>query len=86
MSHTHLHARIQDFISGGGGGGVQTRRPESSLDLLSLLHSLQRASNGVLTEKTILSKDPEEVQHFPGRSNFFHRGPNANFYRNPYNL
>ena len=30
MSHTHLHARIQDFISGGGGGGPDpTARKQS---------------------------------------------------------
>ena len=34
MSHTLLHARIQDFISrGGGGGGVQARLPDISLHL-----------------------------------------------------
>ena len=30
-----IHARIQDFLSGGrggGGGGVEARRPENSLD------------------------------------------------------
>ena len=27
-----VHARIQEFLSGGGGGGVEARRPESSLD------------------------------------------------------
>ena len=28
-----VHARIQDFLSsGGGGGGVDVRRPENSLD------------------------------------------------------
>ena len=90
MSHTLLHARIHFR---GGGGMVQARRPENSLYIfcffllsLNLLNSTQRASNGFITEKTILSKDPEGVQHFRGGSNFFHRGPNANFYRNQYNL
>ena len=27
-----VHARIQDFLSSGGGGGVDVRRPENSLD------------------------------------------------------
>ena len=45
----------------------------------------------LLQRKLYFSKDPEGVQHFPGwGSNFFQRGggggPNANFYRNPYNL
>ena len=75
------------------GGGVQARQPECSLDfffvfilVLNLFYSLQRASNGFITEKTILLKDPEGVQLFPGESNFVHGGPNANFYRNPYSL
>ena len=34
--------------------------------VLNLFYSLQRASNGFITEKTILSKDPEGVQHFQG--------------------
>ena len=50
-------ARIQDFFSGRG-GGVQARRPENSLDnivlVLSLFYNLQRGSNGLFTEKTIL--------------------------------
>ena len=54
--------------------------------VLNLFYSLQRASNGFITEKTILLKDPEGVQLFPGESNFVHGGPHANFYRNPYNL
>ena len=38
--------------------------------------------------KLYFSKDPERVQPFPGGggSNFFQGGPNAIFYRNPYNL
>ena len=73
-----------------GGPGLTSRK---SLDnvfflVLNLFYSLQRASNGFITEKTILSKDPEGVQHFPGGGgfNFFHWGQNAYFYRNPYNL
>ena len=34
--------------------------------VLNLFYSLQRASNGFITEKTILSKDQEGVQHFTG--------------------
>ena len=43
----------------------------------------------ILQIKLYFSKDPEGVQHFSGGSNFFQggeEGPNANFYRNPYNL
>ena len=43
----------------------------------------------LLQRKLYFSKDPERVQYFPGEggSNYFQvGGPNANFYRNPYNL
>ena len=71
---------------------VQARRPENSLDnvylVLNLFYSLQRGSNDIITEKTILFQGTRggptlfrgsgwgRVQLFPG-------GPNANFYRNP---
>ena len=36
-----VHARIQDFLSsGGGGGGVDVRRPENSLDNIFFSHQL----------------------------------------------
>ena len=35
----------------------------------------------LLQRKLYFCKDIERVQHFPGEG-----GPNANFYRNPYNL
>ena len=44
----------------------------------------------LLQRKLYFSKDPEGVEHFPGGggggSNFFQGGPNANFYRNSFNL
>ena len=44
----------------------------------------------LLQRKLYFSKDPEGVQHFQGGPTFFQGwgggGPNANFYRNPYNL
>ena len=42
----------------------------------------------VLSQRKLsFSKDPEGVQHFPGGPTFSRGGgPNANFYRNPYNL
>ena len=44
----------------------------------------------LLLRKLYYSKDPEGVQHFPGGGGgtTFSRegGPNAYFYRNPYNL
>ena len=36
-----VHARIQEFLSGGGGGGgVKARRPENSLDNVFFSHQL----------------------------------------------
>ena len=37
-----VHARIQEFLSGGreGGGGVEARRPENSLDNVFLVINL----------------------------------------------
>ena len=52
-----VHARIQEFLSGlsgGGGGGVEARRPENSLDIvflvINLFYNLQSGSNGFITE------------------------------------
>ena len=69
-----VHARIQEFLSGGG-GGVEARRPENSLDnvflVINLFYSLQSGSNGFIKE---------------GRrgSNFFQGAGGVQ--RNPYNL
>ena len=76
-----LHAWIQEFLLGGGGGGVQVRQPENSLDnvfVCFFFGLLQRGSNGFITEKLYFSKDPtfsrggggsniyRGVQLFPG--------------------
>ena len=53
-----VHARIQEFLSGGrgggGGGGVEARRPENNLDnvflVINLFYSLQSGSYGFITE------------------------------------
>ena len=50
-----VHARIQEFWSGGGGeGGIEARRPVNSLDnvflVINLFYSLQSGSNGFITE------------------------------------
>ena len=50
-----VHARIQEFLSGGGEGeGVEARRPVNSLDnvflVINLFYSLQSGSNGFITE------------------------------------
>ena len=53
-----IHARIQEFLSGGGGGEgggmVEARRPENGLDnvflAINLFYSLQSGSNCFITE------------------------------------
>ena len=64
------HVRIQDFLSGGGGGGGSRLEGQINFFCLNLFYSLHRGSDGFITEKTILSKDPEGVQHFPGGNTF----------------
>ena len=81
-----MRARIQEFFQGGS-------RPENSLDNLffSVLNLFYRGGPVVLLQRKLyFSKDPEGVQHFLGGPTFSKGGggggPNANFYRNPYNL
>ena len=72
------HAQIQEFLSWGE-GEVQARRPENSKDnvfilVLNLFYSLQRGSNGLITEKALLFQGSRGgptfsrggVQLFPG--------------------
>ena len=55
--------------------------------VLNLFYSLQRGPMVLLQTKLYFSKDPEGVQHFPGKGvELFPGGPIASFYRNPYNL
>ena len=85
------HARIQEFSSGGPGSTDRKKNSDNVYLLfpffpflvLNLFYSF--TESGPIIRKTINFKVPEEVQHFPGKSNFS-RGPNANFYRNLYNL
>ena len=56
--------------------------------VVSLFYSLQRGSNGLIAEKTILipyqgSRGGPLFSRGGGVSNFFQGGPNANFFRNP---
>ena len=75
-----VHARIQEFLSGGGGGGVEARRPENSLDnvflVINLFYNLQSGSNGFITEGRRgsnffqgvgVSKETHITCDFPGR-------------------
>ena len=82
--------------------GVHIRRPKNTMFffvflVLNLFYSLQRGSNGFNTDQgskggsNILQGGPTYyrggVQQFPGGPTFSRgRGPNPNFYRNPYNL
>ena len=52
-----FHVRIQDFCQ--GGGGVQARWPENSLDNFvspQLILQFTERDNGFISEKTILSQ------------------------------
>ena len=61
--------RIRNFIQGGG-GGVQVRRPENSLD--NVCFFFRGGPMVLLQRKLYFSKDPEGVQFSRGRgSNFF---------------
>ena len=58
-----LHARIAEFLSGWGGGGSLTAREQPGqrffcllILVLNLFYSVQRGTNGFITEKTILFK------------------------------
>ena len=66
------------IFSGGGGGGVQARRPENSQNafflVLNLFYSLQRGSNGFIIKKTILFQGSRGGPTFSRGSNFFQEG------------
>ena len=76
--------------------GVQARQSENSLNnvfffFFFLVHLILQFTEGVqwfITEKTILFQGSREGLTFSGGGGptFFQRGPNANFYRNPYNF
>ena len=82
-----FNARIQEYLSGGGGGGsFQARQPENSLDVVffllffsphsTLFYSLHRGSNGFITEEnyTFPRIQGGGGHFFPGRGG----GPNVN--------
>ena len=77
IKQVHFHAWIQDFFQGDPG-------PGRFILVLKSLYSLQRGSSGFITEKLYFRRGPtfsSGVELFPGGW-----GPNANFYRNTYNL
>ena len=75
-----------------GGGGVQARLSENSSDVFFsffksstlIFYSFTEGVQWLFQRRLYFSKVSERVQHFPGWG--VQRGPNANFYRNPYNL
>ena len=81
-------------MGGGGGGGPGQKASLSGLVCLFFSPQLilqfteggGGGSNGFMTEKTILFQGSRGGPTFSRGSNFFQGGPNANFYRNPYNL
>ena len=78
----------------GGPGLMARKQPEQRCFVclflfFNLFYSLQRGSNRFITEKSIIcqgSNNFHGVQHLKGGQTFSRGGPNANFYRNPYNL
>ena len=88
-----IHVRIQEFLSGvgGGGGGVQARRPENSIENVFFLFFSQLLlfMDGVqwfyYRENYTIPRIQRGSNIFQGVQ-LFPQGPNANFYRNPYTL
>ena len=78
------HAQVQKFLSGGGGGGVQARWPENSLDNVFFYFSSQlilQFTEGIqwffYRENFTFPRIQRVSNIFQGRgSNFFH-GENA---------
>ena len=70
------------FFSGGGGGPGPTTRKQCGhrfLLFFNLFYSLQRGSNGFMTEKTILFQLLRERLTFSRRVQLFPGGPNVDF-------
>ena len=91
------HAQIYGNIC--LGMGVQARLPENSSEIVfccclfspQLILQFSKSFAMVISKKTIISLGLRGGPTFfrgggGAGSNFFQGGPNANFYRNPYNL
>ena len=70
-----VNARIQEFCHGGGGGGVEARRPENSLDNVFFSHQLILQFTEMI--QWFYYRGEEGVQLLPG---------GGGVQRNPYNL
>ena len=79
-SRTRFMRGSRNFCQGGGGGGVEARRPKNSLDnvflVINLFYNLQSGSNGFITEGRRgsnffqgvgVSKETHITCDFPGR-------------------
>ena len=75
-----------------GGPGPTENSFDNVFLFVFLVHLILQFTEGVqwfITEKTILFQGSREGPTFSGGGGgptFFQRGPNANFYRNPYNF
>ena len=90
-----IHARIQEFSSGGGRGGVQVHLAyEKALTTLTFYlficfspQFILQKSSGYFQRNLLFAKVPVGVEHFPGGGVQLFTGVQLFFpYRNPYNL
>ena len=75
-----IHARIQEFPSGGGVHVHLAYKKSSDNGFLFLFFSPQlilQKSSGYFQRKLLFAKVPVGVEYFPGGSNFLQGGPIA---------
>ena len=70
-----IHARIQEFSSGVGGGGSRSTISQKSSDNVFFLYFTE--VKWLISKKISFFKVSEGVQHFPGGSTFSRGGPLA---------
>ena len=90
-STQHIHARIQEFSSGGRGGGGpgQSDKKKALTNFFFSPQLILQKSNGQFQRNISFFKVLEGVQHFSGRVQLFPGGGGVQLlipYRNPYNL
>ena len=72
-----LHARIQEFLSGGPGQSDK-KKALKTLFIFFWPQLILQNSNGKFQRNLTFFKVPEGVQHFPGGSNYFQGGGGSN--------
>ena len=86
----YIHARIQEFSSGVGGGSGQSDKKKRSYKFFTFISPqlILQKSNGQFQRNLSFFKVLKGVQHFPGGGGpTFSRGVQLLIpYRNPYNL